>query len=524
MRGHGVKRRRLPRPVVRGLRFAAMRRALSFVLLLAACDEGTATPADATLEAAVDAARADVPAVDAPATVDAPAVDAPALVDAPAACVVPAPLVAGTSATDALADAPARCGAASYRWLRDPSLGTITRTASGITFTRATLRALAAGANLPAALVLRSDVRAEVVGYTTQDRGRLLEATALVAWPTNLDAPTRVPTLLYLHGTAGFTDACAPSSGSDTRLLAAALASTGYVVVAPDYIGMRNGGAPTGFLHPYLVGEATAIASLDGVRAAARHVAAQGSNTCPDGRFASLGASQGGHAVLWVDRLQPYYAREWTHVGAVATVPPADFVGEVLRALGTTVLATANTAAFYAAAAPWYGLGARLGEVFLPPYVTSLPAVLATSCNPGDSFTSATAETVFTASLRSSAATAAGFVGSGPWACMAAQNGLTTTDVPRIANTQPGYGILYVTGGSDALVHTPTERAAFTSLCTAQSMPLQYLECAGASHTQTTGWALPEIMTFLGDRFAGRALDAARTCQLADASRCSATP
>ena len=46
-----------------------------------------------------------------------------------------------------------------------------------------------------------------------------------------------------------------------------ALAARGYVVVAPDSIGLRAFGGTTGS-PPYLVGQPTAIASLDAVRAA----------------------------------------------------------------------------------------------------------------------------------------------------------------------------------------------------------------------------------------------------------------
>ena len=54
------------------------------------------------------------------------------------------------------------------------------------------------------------------------------------------------------HGTSGFNDACAPSNDKDTRTLLGALAALGYVMVAPDSIGLRAFGA-TGF-PPYLVG------------------------------------------------------------------------------------------------------------------------------------------------------------------------------------------------------------------------------------------------------------------------------
>ena len=54
------------------------------------------------------------------------------------------------------------------------------------------------------------------------------------------------------HGTSGFNDACAPSNDKDTRTLLGALAALGYVMVAPDSIGLRAFGGATGF-PPYLV-------------------------------------------------------------------------------------------------------------------------------------------------------------------------------------------------------------------------------------------------------------------------------
>ena len=61
------------------------------------------------------------------------------------------------------------------------------------------------------------------------------------------------------------SDICAPSSSDDALQLASLFASLGHLVVLPDYIGLKAFGNPSPELHPYLVGEATAIASLDAV-------------------------------------------------------------------------------------------------------------------------------------------------------------------------------------------------------------------------------------------------------------------
>src|SRR3546814_1375527 len=88
----------------------------------------------------------------------------------------------------------------------------------------------------------------------------------------------------------------------------------GYVVVAPDYIGLAS---PT--MHPFLVGPDTANAVLDAVRAA-REIpgAAAGSN------FAVWGESQGGHAALWTATAARSYAPDLALVATAAAAPPTD--------------------------------------------------------------------------------------------------------------------------------------------------------------------------------------------------------
>lgn len=439
----------------------------------------------------------------------------PAQTDAgPTPCSAPTPSVASTNVTNT-------CGAPAHAWLNDPALGSVASKGIHDHVAYSASQVLLAVGNVKAPDVVH-DVDLDQLAYVTQDRGKKIEATTLVAYPSDLDARASLDVLLVLHGTAGFTDACAPSSTADVRPLVAALASLGYVVVAPDYIGLRGLDGPTGFLHPYLVGEPTALASLDAVRAASRFLAAQNGNTCASTRFATVGGSQGGHAALWVDRLAPTYAQELEHVGVVATVPPADMLAEATRALRTKVPASANMAAFYGAASDWYGARGKLSEVFVSPLDTQIPTELAASCSPGASFEGKDLTAVFTSSLLSAAAATDGLRALSPWGCMVVENGLTTTSVPRPAPKSPSYGVMFVLGEADTLVDPATERTGFDELC-AQGMKMQYLECAGAGHTQATKWALPEIIDFVRDRFAGKPLDAATTCKRTAAVRCRGT-
>ncbi len=480
---------------------------LLVALSLAACSDGAAPTADATVDTASDAA------------VDT-ASDAPTA-DAAAPCMVPPARLGTSAAAMTLRASPARCGQAPHTWLESDQLGAPGAVNATTPYAAAVLNAVAtsAGINLPTPL--SRDVTVDQLAYKTQDRGALLDATMLLAYPRNLASRTNFEVLLLLHGTSGFTDQCAPSASTDTRVLAAALASAGYVVAAPDYIGLRAFGGPTGFPHPYLVGQATAIASLDAVRAAMRHLAVRNGEACARPRFVTIGGSQGGHAALWVDRLAPYYAPELEHMGVVATVPPADLVAETDRALRETVPATANVAAFYATASAWYGLASRVSEVFRAPYDTTLPQMLASTCDP--EVRGLTREMVYTQSILDAAAGGRSIATQTPWGCLVAENGLTSTTVPREAPTRPGYGILWVLGEQDTLVNTPIERASFMTLC-GQGFRMRYLECAGASHTRATAWALPEILEFAQDRFAERPLTGDDVCRVNAPARCRATP
>ncbi len=485
-----------------------------FAAALSACSTPAPTPDASQPDASQDGSTDDASSSDViPA--DAPSADA-ADGSPWAACMVPAVRVAQTPATMALAAAPARCNQRAHTWRTDPALGTVLDVGTSTNYARTTL----AVATTMISEEARYDVATEVIGYQTQDRGQLVRATTLVAYPRNVRSMQNMDVLLVLHGTAGFRDSCGPSGAADTRLLAAAFASTGFVVIAPDYIALNSFGPDTMQPHPYLVGQPTAIASLDAARAGIRHVAARSGPVCATPRVVTIGGSQGGHAALWVDRLAPYYAQELSLEGVVATVPPADLVGETDRALRAQVEATANVAAFWGSSADWYGLAPRLNEVFNAPFDTSIPAALRSACDP--EFPMLTLNGVFTEGARTAATSPSSIATFGDFGCMVRENGLTTTSVPRIAPTSASYGILYVTGERDSLVTTSIERAAFTTLCAA-GMRMQYLECAGASHTRATTWSLPEIIAFAKDRFAGRPM-AGAVCELQAPSRCRNTP
>lgn len=419
----------------------------------------------------------------------------------------------------------ARCGAAAYDWVASGALGDVLQADSKASHTPLELNYAIVEAKNQGAFktkrLAKHSTKSRLVRYQTQDRGKLLDATATITYP---DASGTFPILLVLHGTAGFTDACAPSAGiADDQLggftdgqaiLLSVLASFGYVVVAPDYIGLKSLGAPTGFLHPYLVAEPTAIASLDAVRAVKKHLA--GSSTTP-GQLVVMGGSQGGHAAAFVNRYAPHYAPELSIKGSVWDVPPTDLLGQAKPALTSIRKATGNLIALTTTFESWYKAApGGLGSALLAPYATTVPAAMASGCSPGDAFSGATLDTVFTPAFRT-AGVQPGFGGLSPWACYLSENSLPTTSVPKLDSVPS----MFLLGENDDLVDNVVERASFQKLCT-QGHVLSYLECAGATHTKPLTYAFDQWLDFLEARLAGTPLTG--TCVVRPAEKCTSTP
>ena len=153
--------------------------------------------------------------------------------------------------------------------------------------------------------------------WTSDGSGKARQVTGMVVAPREAIPPQPRPVLAWAHGTWGVVSRCAPSLSPNFWNVTAALDAVkrGYVVVAPDYAGLGSNG-----MHPFLVGEDTARAVLDGVRAA-RDIAGAAAGS----RYAVWGESQGGHAALWTAQRRSY-APDLQLVGAAAAAPPTDLL------------------------------------------------------------------------------------------------------------------------------------------------------------------------------------------------------
>lgn len=190
------------------------------------------------------------------------------------------------------------------------------------------------------------DAEAWRILYTTTGvDGRVRVASGLVVVPDAEDgdgAPW--PVIDWNHGTTGFAQHCAPSLQqrpfwSGGLYPVRKVLAQGWAIVATDYIGLGTTGP-----HPYLFGRASAMASLDAVRAARE---LREANLGPS--TVVWGHSQGGGAALWTGAIAKEYAPEVWIRGVAAFAPASDppaIVDHVSEVLGGLIFASYAFAAF----------------------------------------------------------------------------------------------------------------------------------------------------------------------------------
>ena len=426
---------------------------------------------------------------------------------------------AGDSAQDTLAALAEpkemdRCGL-NFKWLPAGAVGQVVSWQEGdlSNLSPATLQAMINQTGYVGLAAPSYGVRTFQLRYTTQDRGNPMEATAIVAAPTGYPAGQQPPIAVWHHPTVGFSDACAPSR--DTLQgpgLAAVLASMGFVVVSPDYLGMIGFGEPTppSYLHPYLVGEAVAVAALDGVRAAQKGLQKADLVVGDLQKLALIGASQGGHAAMFSDRLLAYYAPEMRALATVSIIGPTDLYGHALMGLTKLSSTTLALAASAVSMHHWYQLSTPLSQIIHESMAVALPDLMTSSCDTGGMGDNLKVEQVTDvyASGFVAAMTKGNWQGFESWKCLLVQNSLGLVGYPRKHDAP----VLAIYGEKDNLVVTPLQRAETEKLC-AQGYDIEYVECAGLGHVDGGAASLPYALRWLQDRAAGKPLSA-KTCVL----------
>ena len=171
---------------------------------------------------------------------------------------------------------------------------------------------------------------------TTRPDGTAAVASAVVVVPDSAGAH---PLIAYAHVTTGVRPGCAPSNFTDPFPLVpgfSALFQQGWAYVGTDYVGLGTSGT-----HFYMVGQDSARATLDSIRAA--H-AIPGLNIAAE--TVLWGHSQGGHSALWAAGLAPHYAPE-LDIRGVAAVSPASDLPALARSPNPHLLGKIAAAYFF---------------------------------------------------------------------------------------------------------------------------------------------------------------------------------
>lgn len=147
----------------------------------------------------------------------------------------------------------------------------------------------AAQLTIEVGIPMPNDVFLYKIRYETPDLYGVTDtASGLLVVP---DIPGQLPLVCYQHGTVGEKSAI-PSNLQSEAVIAMAFSSLGYVVIAPDYLGL---GDSRGF-HPYMHAETEASVAIDMIYATKDFVPSI-SLDLSDQLFVT-GYSQGGHAAM----------------------------------------------------------------------------------------------------------------------------------------------------------------------------------------------------------------------------------
>lgn len=399
----------------------------------------------------------------------------------------------------------ADCGRAPYDWAALEGMGQVVASewVEDFSLSAGAAASLAGLAGLDDTSALVYDVNVYRVRYTTQDRGVKTEATGLVALPVAAEATP----LLYTHPTTGFEDFCAPSGRDLTWAgVPIALAAAGYAVAAPDYLGQNGFGDEATERHPFLVAEATAVASLDSVRAL--WALAESTDGAPalSRDLLLIGASQGGAAAVWSERYAAAYLPEATLLGSVITVPVLDLVR--WAELGATELSAGSVGAGLAMASmnDWYDLSLDVGDFVVPEQKDRLEETMANECPSAelpddissldDLYTQDWMDTLATGDLDAWS----------PWSCMLAESSVGHAPLDQGA----GIPTLMIIGTDDTVALTRAQETAYTALCD-EGHAVLALACTGGGHYDTVQNTLDRQLDFLAERAAGEAFDS-ETC------------
>ncbi|MCH2045078.1 MAG: hypothetical protein MK212_13250, partial [Saprospiraceae bacterium] len=196
-------------------------------------------------------------------------------------------------------------------------------------------------------------------------------ASGLVTIPAGTNCP--FPMAAYCHGTTSRRTNVPSYLTTEANIGIIFSAVDGYILAAPDYLGLGDG---PGF-HPYIHAASEATATIDLLRATRLLRADLGFDT--NDQLFLFGYSQGGHAAMATFKeIQENYSNEFTTTACAPMSGPYDVSGVQAQTLTDSV---AYATPGYL---PYVVLGLQeaygnlytdLSEVFVPPYDSLIPTL-----------------------------------------------------------------------------------------------------------------------------------------------------
>jgi dienelactone hydrolase len=218
-------------------------------------------------------------------------------------------------------------------------------------------------------LTIENGYTIAVIEYVT--RGRTSLANVTIPYP-------RTPPsggfhiVVNAHGTVGLDDACQTSDTIYGTGLAGLFGARGMIGIAPDYPGLGTPGPL-----PYLVSNSEGAAVLDAMRAA-RALAALLAIPLSQ-RFAAVGLSEGGHAVLAAAALHAAYAPDVDVRGFAAAAPASAWFEHWQIGVGSDGVHIAYHAMLIYAWARYYGYDGP--SLWTPGAAEQIDSVMAHDCS-----------------------------------------------------------------------------------------------------------------------------------------------
>jgi pimeloyl-ACP methyl ester carboxylesterase len=219
---------------------------------------------------------------------------------------------------------------------------------------------------------LQYDIDVYRLDYNTVNYdSTLIMASGMLAVPRN--TVCHFPMAAYEHGTESAKSEAPSYLTGQEPVIGMVLASLGYIVSEPDYLGLGDGPG----LSPYQHAQTEATASIDMLRSAREFCDSAGIHR--NGQLFLMGYSQGGHACMATHRaIQDQLHGEFVVTAAVPMSGAYDMSGVMINTMlsDTPYSQPGYLANLVISLNPIYHFYDSIQQAFIPPYDTTLPPLL----------------------------------------------------------------------------------------------------------------------------------------------------